>query len=262
VVLGIGRSKIASAFLVSPGAMSQRLVRAKTKIRDAGIPFRVPDLPELGEGLSFVLDAIYAACTTGWDCLLGAASTHRALASEAIVLGRAFFQRRRIHLARPARHHSLVGHLMEEAETLLRTAAGLGQTGRYQLEAAIQSIHAARPKSGNIDWQEIALLYEGLVRFAPHIGASVGRAVALAQAGNPSAGLNGLDALPQNSVVNYQPFSAARGHLMELLNRKDEASRAFTRAARLTDEPALRDHLFKRIDGNNLELQRTASDLH
>jgi RNA polymerase sigma-70 factor (ECF subfamily) len=81
----------------------------------------------------------------------------------------------------------------------------------------------------------------------------VGRAVALAQAGDPSAGLNALDALPQSSVVNYQPFWAARGHLMRLLNRRDEASRAFTRAASLTDDSALRDYLFKRIAENHLE---------
>jgi RNA polymerase sigma-70 factor (ECF subfamily) len=151
--------------------------------------------------------------------------------------------------------------LMEEAEKLLRTAAGFGQTGHYQLEAAIQSIHAARAKSGNIDWQEIALLYEGLIRLAPSIGASVGRAVALAQAGNPSAGLNALDALPQCSVVNYQPFWAARGHLMELLNRKDEADQAFTRAASLTDDPALRDYLLKRMDKHPKQKSRTRDEL-
>ena len=143
--------------------------------------------------------------------------------------------------------------LTEEAEKFLKTAAGFGRTGHYQLEAAIQSIHAARAKSGNIDWQEIALLYEGLVRLASSIGASVGRAVALAQARDPFAGLNALDALPQSAVVNYQPFWAARGHVLELLNRKDEASRAFTRAASLTDDPALRDYLLKRIDGIHLE---------
>src|SRR5262249_43885975 len=131
-----------------------------------------------------------------------------------------------------------LGNLMEEAEELLRTAAGFGQTGRYQLEAAIQSIHAARAKSGSIDWLERALLYEGLVRLAPNIGASVGRAVALAQVGNPSTGLKALNALPQSSVVNYQPFWAARGHLLELLNRKDEATRALSRAASLTDDAA------------------------
>jgi len=281
VVLGIDAAKIASAFLVSPAAMSQRLVRAKTKIRDAGIPFRVPDLPELTERLSFVLDAIYAAYTTGWDSLPDAALTHRALASEAIILGRVLVQLMpaepealgllalmlHCEARREARFSSTgefipldqqdttrwLGEFMAEAENCLRTASRVGRTGRYQLEAAIQSIHAARSKSGNIDWQEIALLYEGLVRFAPNIGASVGRAVALAQAGNASAGLNALDALPGSSVLNYQPFWAARGHVMELLKRKDEARQAFRRAASLTDDPALRDYLFKRIAENDLE---------
>jgi RNA polymerase sigma-70 factor (ECF subfamily) len=274
VVLGIDAAKIASAFLVSPTAMSQRLVRAKTKIRDAGIPFRVPDLPELSERLSFVLDAIYAAYTTGWDSLPDAATTHRALASEALALGRVLAQLMptdpdalgllalmlHCEARREARFSSAgefipldqqdptrwLGHLMEEAETLLRTAAAFDRIGRYQLEAAIQSIHAARAKTGNIDWPEIALLYEGLVRFAPSIGASVGRAVALAQSGHPSAGLDALDALPPSSVVNYQPYWAARGHLMELLHRQDEARQAFTRAASLTDDPALRDYLLQR----------------
>src|SRR5262245_52346319 len=280
VVLGIDATKIASAFLVSPAAMSQRLVRAKTKIRDAGIPFRVPDPPELSKQLSFVLDAIYAAYTTGWDSLPDVASTHRALASEAIALGHVLVQLMpaepealgllalmlHCEARREARFSSTgefipldqqdttrwLGDLMEEAETLLRTAAGFGRTGRYQLEAAIQSIHAARAQSGKINWQEIALLYEGLVRFAPNIGASVGRAVALAQAGNPSAGLKALAALPQSSVLTYQPFWAARGHLLRLLNRNQEAHEAFTRAASLTDDPALREYLFKQSTADSV----------
>jgi RNA polymerase sigma factor (sigma-70 family) len=282
VVLGIDAARIASAFLVSPVAMSQRLVRAKTKIRDASIPFRVPESPELSERLSFVLDAIYAAYTTGWDSLPDAASTHRALASEAIVLGRILVQLMpaepealgllalmlHCEARRDARFSSIgefipldqqdttrwLENLMEEAEKFLRTAIGFRQTGHYQLEAAIQSIHAARSKTGKIDWQEIALLYEGLVRFAPSIGASVGRAVALAQADNPSVGLNALDALPQSSVVNYQPFWAARGHIMELLNHNEEAAQAFTRAANLTDDPTLRDYLLKRIDAQKTQV--------
>lgn len=278
VVLGIDAAEIASAFLVSPAAMGQRLVRAKNKIRDAGIPFRVPGSPEFNERLSFVLDAIYAAYTSGWDSLPDAASTHRALASEAIALGRVLVQlmpaepeamgllalmlhceaRREARFSGNGEFIPLdqqdttrwLGNLMEEAEQLLRAASGFGQTGHYQLEAAIQSIHAARLKSGNIDWQEIALLYEGLVRFGPNIGASVGRAVALAQAGNPSAGLHALDALPPSNIVNYQPFWAARGHLLRLLNRNQEADEAFTRAASLTDDRSLREYLFKRASGD------------
>src|SRR5207244_3387115 len=91
-VLRVDAARIASAFLVSPAAMSQRLVRAKNKIRDAGIPFRVPEPPELEERVSFVLDAIYAAYTTGWESLMETASTHHALASEAIALGRMLTQ--------------------------------------------------------------------------------------------------------------------------------------------------------------------------
>jgi RNA polymerase sigma-70 factor, ECF subfamily len=87
-VLGVDAARIASAFLVSPAAMSQRLVRAKNKIRDATIPFRVPEPPEWEERVSFVLDAIYAAYTTGWESLMETASTHHALAAEAIALGR------------------------------------------------------------------------------------------------------------------------------------------------------------------------------
>ena len=274
VVLGIDAAKIASAFLVSPVAMSQRLVRAKTKIRDAGIPFRVPDPPELSERISFVLDAIYAAYTTGWDSLPDAASTHRALASEAIALGRVLVQlmpaepealgllalmlhceaRRNTRFSSTGEFIPLdqqdttrwMADLLEEAEKLLRRAAGFGRNGRYQLEAAIQSIHAARAKTGNIDWQEIALLYEGLVGFAPSIGACVGRAVALAQMGDAAAGLDALDALPETSVADYQPFWAARGHIMQMLNHTKKAGQAFARAASLTDDPALRDYLLKR----------------
>jgi RNA polymerase sigma-70 factor, ECF subfamily len=122
--------------------------------------------------------------------------------------------------------------------------------GRYQLEAAIQSVHANRAVSGCIDWAEIALLYEGLVQIAPRIGSLVGRAVALAQAGQPAAGLAALEEIPAGRVANYQPYWAARGHLLQLLNQRDEAQKAFTRAASLTDDPALREYLFQRSVDN------------
>jgi RNA polymerase sigma factor (sigma-70 family) len=277
-VLGIDAARIASAFLVSPAAMSQRLVRAKNKIRDAGIPFRVPEPPEWDERVSFVLDAIYAAYTTGWESLMETASTHHALAAEAITLGRMLTQLMpqepealgllalilHCEARREARYTSdgkfvpldqqdttlWSQSMIAEAEKHLRSAAAFKHMGRCQLEAAIQSLHANRARSGRIDWKEIALLYEGLVRIAPGIGSFVGRAVAIAQAGDPAAGFAVLQQIPTDRTANYQPYWAARGHLLQLLNRKDEAREAFNRAASLTDDPVLREYLFKRSANN------------
>ena len=277
-VLGIDGARIASAFLVSPAAMSQRLVRAKNKIRDAGIPFRVPEPPEWDERVSFVLDAIYAAYTTGWESLMETASTHHALAREAITLGRMLTQLMpqepealgllalilHCEARREARYTSdgkfvpldqqdttlWSQSMIAEAEKHLRSAAAFKHMGRCQLEAAIQSLHANRARSGRIDWKEIALLYEGLVRIAPVIGSFVGRAVAIAQAGDPAAGFAVLQQIPTDRTANYQPYWAARGHLLQLLNRKDEAREAFNRAASLTDDPVLREYLFKRSANN------------
>ncbi|HZR05782.1 MAG TPA: sigma-70 family RNA polymerase sigma factor [Candidatus Udaeobacter sp.] len=277
VVLGIDAAKIASAFLVSPGAMSQRLVRAKNKIRDAAIPFRVPEPPELEERVSFVLDAIYAAYTTGWESLMETASTHHALAAEAIALGRTLTQlmprepeaygllalmlhceaRREARYTKDGKFVPLDQHdttfwlqsMIDEAERYLQSAAAFKHMGRYQLEAAIQSIHASRAQTGRIDWKEIALLYEGLVRIAPRTGSLVGRAIAIAQTGEPASGFALLEQISADQISDYQPYWAARGHLLRLLKRKDEARDAFNRAASLTDDPALREYLFQRSAG-------------
>jgi RNA polymerase sigma factor (sigma-70 family) len=273
-VLGLDAARIASAFLVSPAAMSQRLVRAKNKIRDAAIPFRVPDPAGWNERVSFVLDTIYCAYTTGWESLVEIGSTHHALAGEAIAIARTLV---RLMLHEPEAHGLLALTLhcearrdarytsdgqfvpldkqdpvrwsqpmINEAENHLRLAAASNRMGRYQLEAAIQSIHAARAVSGSINWHEIALLYEGLVKIAPGIGSLVGRAIALAQAGDPAKGLAALEEISENRIITYQPYWAARGHLLQLLKRKDEAEQAFTRATSLTDDPALRAYLFNR----------------
>jgi RNA polymerase sigma-70 factor (ECF subfamily) len=277
-VLGIDAARIASAFLVSPAAMSQRLVRAKEKIRDAAIPFRVPEPPELDERVSFVLDAIYSAYTTGWESVTGVGSGQHALAAEALAIGRTLVQliptepeahgllALMLHCeARRAARHTSNGEfvpldeqdtvlwsrpMINEAETHLRSAATFNRLGRYQLEAAIQSLHANRAVTGYIDWPEIALLYEGLVQTAPRIGSLVGRAVAIAQAGKPAEGLAALEEIPAARVVSYQPYWAARGHLLRLVHREEEAQQAFTRAASLTDDPALRQYLFKRATDN------------
>jgi RNA polymerase sigma-70 factor, ECF subfamily len=201
------------------------------------------------------------------------ASTHHELAAEAIALGRMLT---RLMPREPGAHGllALMLHcearrearytpegkfvpldqqdtalwsesLIDEAERHLFSAARLQRMGRYQLEAAIQSVHAVRAKTGHIDWKEIALLYEGLVRIAPRIGSLVGRAVAIAQAGEPAAGFAALEKISADQTLSYQPYWATRGHLLRLLNRNDEAIEAFNRAASLTDDPALREHLLQ-----------------
>ena len=237
-VLGVDAARIASAFLVSPTAMAQRLVRAKNKIRDAAIPFLVPEPPEWNERVTFVLDAIYSAYTTGWESLMDVCSTHHALAGDAIAIRRTLVQLMpaepealgllalMLHCeARREARYSSDGEfvpldrqntaawsrqMIDEAESYLRSAAEFKRMGRYQLEAAIQSIHANRAISGYIDWQEIVLLYEGLAQIWPGIGSLVGRAVALAQAGNVAAGFAAFEEIPSSRVSNYQPFWAAR----------------------------------------------------
>jgi RNA polymerase sigma-70 factor (ECF subfamily) len=206
------------------------------------------------------------------------ASTHHALAAEAVALGQMLTQL----MSREPEAHGLLSlmlhcearrsarytsdgkfvpldqqdtalwsqSMIEEAEKHLRSAAAFKHMGRYQLEAAIQSVHASRAKTGRIDWKEIALLYEGLVRIAPGIGSLVGRAVAIAQAEQPAAGFAALEQIPSDRTADYQPYWAARGHLLRLLNRKDEAREAFDRAASLTDDSALRAYLFQRSADN------------
>ena len=272
-VLGLTAARIGSAFLVSPAAMDQRLVRAKTKIREAGVPFRVPDAPEWDERATFVLDAIYCAYTAGWERATDDDASNPSLTAEAISLGRMVVQllpdepeahgllALMLHCearraARSGRQGEFVpldqqdtAHwsrpLMEEAEAHLRRAFEFKRAGRYQLEAALQSVHAARATTGEINWKEIALLYEGLVRIAPSVGAHVGRAVALARAGDLAAGLRALDTIPSNQSSGYQPWWAARAHLLRWSGKDAEARSAFERAAGLSVDPAIRAFLLK-----------------
>src|SRR5580704_10573230 len=183
-VLGLDAARIAHAFLISPTTMGQRLVRAKTKIRDGGIRFEIPQAPELPERLDAVLEAIYAAFGIGWDDMAGADQRGRDLAEEAIWLARVLLQlmpdkaevrgllalmlhceaRRGARRASDGRYVPLSEQdcekwslpLIEEAERHLSEAFTQGRSGRFQLEAAIQSVHAERARSGRTDWAAIA----------------------------------------------------------------------------------------------------------
>ncbi len=273
-VLGLDAARIAQAFLVSPTAMGQRLVRAKTKIREAGIPFEVPEERELPRRLGAVLEAIYAAYGLGWDEAMGANPLARDLADEAIWLARVLLQRMpgepeaRGLLAlmlfcearRPARRTADGRYVplseqdpetwsltaIQEAETELAAAAKQGRIGRFQLEAAIQSVHAERRITGQTDWNAIAVFYEHLVRLAPTLGARISQAAAAAEALGPEEGLALLDGIERADVSTYQPYWAVRAHLLQRLGRKAEASDAFDLAVGLTEDDVVRRFLLDR----------------
>jgi RNA polymerase sigma-70 factor (ECF subfamily) len=269
-VLGLDAARIASAFLVAPAAMGQRLVRAKAKIRDAGIPFEIPDSNDLPDRLGAVLEAIYATYGTGWEDALGDDPGREGLASEAIWLGRLTAgllpqepevlgllalmlhceARRDARRGDDGRYVPLSDQevarwsrpLLLEAEQLLASAARSGTIGRFQLEAAIQSAHARRAVGGDTDWEAIAALYEGLVRIAPTIGALVGRAAAVGQR-DAARGLLLLEQIPAEATAAYQPHWALRAHLLRQLGRAAEAQEAYARAMGLTEDPAVRAFL-------------------
>ncbi len=275
-VLGLDAVRIASAFLVAPAAMGQRLVRAKAKIRDAGIPFEVPRPADLPARLGPVLDAVYAAFGTGWEDADGVDPRRRGLALEAIWLARILVQlvpdeaeargllalllhceARREARRSPSGDYVPLdeqdtslwsGPMIAEAERELASAAALRSIGRYQLEAAIQSVHAQRALSGRTNWEAVAMLYEELVRLSPALGALVGRAAALANARDPSAGLAALDAIDAHSVATYQPYWAVRAHLLSQLGDPDAARDAYARAIGLSEDRSAREFLIRRRD--------------
>jgi RNA polymerase sigma-70 factor (ECF subfamily) len=273
-VLGLDAARIAHAFLVSPTTMGQRLVRAKTKIRNGGIQFEVPQERDLPERLDAVLEAIYAAFGIGWDDMEGVDQRGRELAEEAIWLGRVLLQlipreaevrgllalmlhceaRRRARRGPDGRYIPLLEQdsqqwslpLIEEAEGHLAEAASLGRTGRFQLEAAIQSVHAERARSSRTEWDAIVLFYEQLVRISPTLGTRTGYAAAVGEANGPEAGLAVLDGIELDTVSAYQPYWAVRAHLLQRLGKAREAFDAFDRAIGLAEDPAVREFLFQR----------------
>ncbi|MBC8120398.1 MAG: hypothetical protein H7Y22_01005 [Gemmatimonadaceae bacterium] len=250
--------------------MSQRLVRAKAKIRDAGIAFEVPARSELPVRLSYVLEAIYAAYGTGWEDVAGTDPRRKGLAEEAIWLARVLVRlvptdpevrgllalmlhceaRRGARRAEgdyvPLCKQDIAlwsESMMAEAERELAEAATHRSIGPYQIEAAIQSVHAQRAVTGHTDWEAIALLYEHLVSLAPTLGALVSRAAALARAQDATTGLAALNAIAPDLVVTYQPYWAVRAHLLTSLGRPQAAHDAYTRAIGLSEDVQVRKFL-------------------
>ncbi len=273
-VLGLEAARIAQAFLVPASTMGQRLVRAKGRIREAGVPFEIPQKSELPSRLDAVLEAIYAAFGIGWDDMAGASERGRELAEEAIWLARVL-----LHLmpdepevrgllalmlhceARRAARRGFAGQyiplseqdsrqwslpLIEEAERLLAEAAERRCIGRFQLEAAIQSVHAERAHGRRTEWPAIVAFYGQLLRIHPSLGVSTGYAAALGEAGGAEAGLAALNAIDLQAASAYQPYWAVRAHLLERLGNTAEARDAFDRAIGLADDPAIRHFLLNK----------------
>ena len=269
-VLGLDAARIAASFLVSPAAMGQKLVRAKTKIRCAGIAFLVPELDQMADRLAAVLAAIYAGYGTGWEDVLGADEKRRGLAREALWLGRLvvdlmpadseakgllalmlYCEARRD--ARRRSDGSFVPlkeqdcrlwsrEMIGEAEALLRAASRSAQPGRYQTEAAIQSVHSQARITGENLSEPLDRLYDLLVGIAPSLGALTARAAARAEGGHPGEALERLDSIADSARL-YQPWWAARARVLRLAGRPAEAKEALIKATGLTGDQAVRDYL-------------------
>lgn len=274
-VLGFDAATIASAFLIAPASMSQRLVRAKEKIRGAAIPFRMPQPEELRERLDAVLDAIYAAYTEGWSDPAATDLHRRELAGEAIWLGRLVcaslpgepealgLLALMLHCearreARRDTHGEFAplteqntdlwnSAMIDEAEMHLRRAGAMRAIGRFQLEAAVQSAHAVRRTSGRADWRAILTLYDALWDFTQSPVVAINRAVAIAETESARDGLAVLDAQAEDRRISqYQPYWAARAELLSRLGDNAEAWNAYAQAIGLETDPAVRRFLQKK----------------
>jgi len=273
-VLGVEAAAIATAFAVEPSTMAQRLVRAKKRIRDAGIPFVLPQRDDLLERLPAVLEAVYGAYSIDWQLTpqgapiesLSAEALHLALVlakllpNEPEVLGLAAL----VCLSearRPARRTAdgtfvpldeqdtdlWDAALIARGEGLLLRAHDHHRPGRFQYEAAIQSVHCARATQGGIDLNALRKLHRALLRVAPSLGAAVASAAIDGQIDGAAAGLRVLDAIDDPAAARFQPFWATRAHLLAEAGRSAEAAEAFRRAIELTADPRMAEHLFWRL---------------
>jgi RNA polymerase sigma-70 factor (ECF subfamily) len=274
-VLGLDTATIASAFLIAPATMGQRLVRAQSRIKLAGIAFRVPDATGLTDRLEDVLEAIYAAFTAGWSDPAGTELRRRDLAGEAIWLGRLVVsllagQPEALGLlalmlyaeARRAARRGADGEyvplaeqdpaawdaaIIGEAETVLHHAGTMGSIGRFQLEAAIQSAHVVRRQTGEADWLAIERLYAMLEQMTGSPVVTINRAIAIAEIRGAEAGLRVLDSVAGDKrVAEYQPWWAARAGLLAAAGLTGMADDAYRRAIGLEPDPAVRRFLVRK----------------
>ncbi len=274
VVLGLDAKTIASAFLMSPAAVGKRLGRAKNKIREAGVPFRIPDREELPDRLDAVLETIYATFAEGWTDPGGADVVRRDLTEEAFFLSRLVVElmpepealgllalmlhaeaRRRARRSADGEYVPLAeqdpavwdSQMIAEAEALLRHAVTQGAFGRYQLEGAIQSAHVDRRRTGCANWAAVVELYDALSALTGSPVVAINRALAIAELHGARAGLDLIQSMAADArLACYQPYWAARAELEARTGAKSEARQAYEIAIGLERNPAVRRFLQRR----------------
>jgi predicted RNA polymerase sigma factor len=279
-VLGFTAEQVGRAYSMPPSTMATRLVRAKRRIKAAGIPFRIPDRADLPARMASVLEAVYGAYVIDWATgpqdrrlpsdALPSEALHLAEVLATLVPGdpeaRGLAALIELSAARaPARldaggrfvpladqdPSSWNPHLISRGHEHLRAAHARGQLGRFQLEAAIQAVHCARGPDGTTDWPTLLTLHRVLQSVAPSLGSGVALAAVTAEVDGPAAGLAALDALLAEAgeqARRFQPAKATRAHLLDRLGRKEAAIAAYESAISLTHDTAERQYLEHRRD--------------
>jgi RNA polymerase sigma-70 factor (ECF subfamily) len=274
-VCGLTTEEIAKAFLITPSALAQRIVRAKTKIRETPIPYEVPGPEELPERLGAVLHVIYLVFNEGYSAAAGAEVTRAELTGEAIRLARLLIELQPepeaigllslmlLQESRRAARTSPTGELIlleqqdrslwnrkqiAEGLALLEKALKSQRFGVYTLQAGIAAVHAEAESVAATDWQQIVALYDGLLRIQPSPVVQLNRAVAIAMCDGPEAGLTQIDAvLEQGELANYYLAHSARADMYRRLGRNDEARSSYAKALSLTQQEPERQFLQERI---------------
>lgn len=273
-VLGLDAARIASAFLVSPSTMGQRLSRAKARIREQKLQFELPGPDKVPARLDAVLRAVYAAYNCAWEGI-SEPDSNPGLAGEALFLARLvaalsphepealgllalilFCESRAIarrngegaYVPLDLQDTALWSRAMiDEAEGTLNRASMLHKPGRFQLEAAIQSAHAERVRGGAVDWHSVVILYDALILTAPTLGARLGRAAALASSAGSDAACRAIDDLGAAGVEQHQPYWALRAHLAANTGRLEDARSCYRKATGLATDPSVRNFLLGRL---------------